>query len=249
MTVEIAIEAAPAAPKEPLAVEAVEKSELRVLNDERRRIRSQLSRFKRGHAYHAKHLPELLKESPEEKMKPLVKNCYGLFRLFCFSYNFINLGAERGADRASVPADFESELKEVLTSAYFSKFEEAIRAKKEDFEKELPEEVSTEVAEKLMKFVSVKEADQINAKYNDKLAELTEKIDAIRKEKGIEISARPKRVKKAKSPRSPAAKGDSLEDQLVSVLKEVKKRTEAVRFAKDDFASLSEAQSQLDNLF
>lgn len=178
-------------------------------------------------------------------MTKIVKNAHALLRLFCFAYN--NLTMEKGADRFVIPADFEAELKEVLTAQFFSKFEKAMRATKEEFEQELPAEVSSEVVEKLMKFVSVKETDHINAKFDDKIASLTERIEAIRKEQGIELKPRPKRAKK--SPRSPDSKGESLEEQLVSVLKEVRKRTKAVKFAKGDFASLSEAQSQLDNLF
>lgn len=40
-----------------------------------------------------------------------------------------------------------------------------------------------------------------------------------------------------------------MEEQLRDVLKAVAKRSDSVRFSKDDFESLAEAQSQLDALF
>jgi len=149
----------------------------------------------------------------------------------------------------------------VLTSDYFSKYEAAIKAKKEDYENELPAEVSQEVVDKLVKFVSVKETDHITAKYEAQLTELSASIDANKKERGIEDhpkndNAVRKARKSKKSSRRNSVNSDasndkevSLEDQLKAVLNEVQKRTDSVRFSKDDFESLSDAQSQLDAFF
>ena len=186
MSEEIAKDAAQAAPaevKDDAAKQAQE--EYRTLHFARRRFRTQLVRFQKGHRFQAKKLDELSKESSEDDKKAAAKNAYQLLRLFCFTYNYITI-LDKDADRQHIPADFEAEIKEVLTSHYFSKYEAAIKAKKEDYEKELPDEISKEVADKLVKFVSVKETDHITAKFEAKLAELSTDIEAKKKERGIE---------------------------------------------------------------
>lgn len=183
-----------------------------------------------------------------------MKNSYSLLRAFSYSYNYFD-HPEKDAEKNHIPADFEAEIKEVLTDSYFSKFAAAIKAPKEEFEKELPEEVSAEVVERLLKFVSVKENDHIVRKYETLLAELSEKIDAQKKERDAiappkEKRDSPKRPRKPKQKReSSSADDESLEDQLIQILRDVGKRSDSVRFSKDDFESYSEAQSQLDSLF
>jgi hypothetical protein len=55
-----------------------------------------------------------------------------------------------------IPADFEAELKEVLTADFYDNFATALKATKEEYQKELPAAVTEQVVEKLLKFVSVK---------------------------------------------------------------------------------------------
>jgi len=146
-----------------------------------------------------------------------------------------------------------------LTATYFSKFTAAIAANKEDFEKELPDHVSKEVAERLLKFVAVKEKDQIISKCETHISELTEDITAKTK---VRDELKPPAKKSESKPKAKAQKkkkvvkqnSDSssdeapLEDRLRNVLKEVSRRSDAVHLTKDDFESFSEAQSQLDSL-
>jgi hypothetical protein len=248
MSVEVAKDAAQAAPAEVKDDSARDEArqaqeEYRALHFARRRFRSQLVRFQKGHKYQVKKLGELSKESTDEDKKACAKHTYQLLRLFCFTYNYITI-LEKDADRQHIPADFEAEIKEVLTDAYFTKYQSAIKAKKEDYENELPAEVSADVIDKLIKFVSVKETDHITAKYEVKLAELTEQVDAKKKERGIED--RPKAAKKPSKKKvrrnsESSSKEVPLEDQLTAVLNEVRKRTDSVRFSKDDFESLSDA--------
>lgn len=148
---------------------------------------------------------------------------------------------EKDADRSYVPADFDAEVQEVLTAKYYSHFSAAIKAKKEDFEKELPSEVAPEIIEKLLKFVSVKETDHIIGKYETKIKEITSKIDELRKERG-ETKKKPAK-KSPRSPKNEKKKEVPLEEQLHSILAEVKKRTNSVQFSKDDYSTYSEAQS------
>lgn len=151
-----------------------------------------------------------------------------------------------------IPADFEAELKEVLTADYFEKYATALKATKEEYEKELPACVSEQVVEKLLKFVSVKQTNHIVSKYEDHLKTLTEKIDDKVKERDSlrpprERNERPRNEKRQRSPRTPRSdESESLEDRLKSVLKELGKRSDSVKLSKDDYASFSEAQSQLD---
>lgn len=151
-----------------------------------------------------------------------------------------------------IPADFESELKEVLTSDYFPKYASALKASKEEYEKELPASVSEQVVEKLLKFVSVKQTNHIVSKYEEELKDITEKIDDKVKERDSIQPPRlrkekPKKEKRQRSPRTPRSDdSESLEDRLKGVLKELGKRTNGVKLSKDDYASFSEAQSQLD---
>ena len=60
--------------------------------------------------------------------------------------------------RNIIPPDHEAEIKEVLTS-YYPKFNEAISAGKDEYEKELPAEVHQDVVDKLLKFVAARTAD------------------------------------------------------------------------------------------
>jgi hypothetical protein len=77
----------------------------------------------------------------EEKKKSTVKLTYQLLRTFCFTYNFITI-TDKEAEKFCIPDDFEAELKEVMTSDFFSQFAAAIKSPKEEFEKELPEHVT-----------------------------------------------------------------------------------------------------------
>ena len=175
-------------------------------------------------------------------------------RSFCFSYNSINKAQE--AERFVVPADFESEVKEVLTDQYYSNFAAAIKASKEDYQKELPTSVSSDVCDRLLKFVSIKENDHVVAKYEAQLTELTDKITAKIEERNAiqpppakrDESEKREKKKTRKRRGSGASSDSSLEDRLTDILKEVSKRSDSVRFSKDDFESFSEAQTQLDSL-
>lgn len=114
--VEVAKDAAQAAPeevKDDAARQAQE--EYKTLHFARRRYRSQLIRFQRGQVFQAKKLGELSKESSEDDKKATAKHAYQLLRLFCFTYNYITI-PDKDADRQHIPADFEAEIKEVLTS-------------------------------------------------------------------------------------------------------------------------------------
>jgi hypothetical protein len=119
-----AAQAAPAEVKDDSARQAQEENkvaqeEYKALNFARRRYRSQLSRFQKGHDFQAKKLGELSKESSDEDKKATAKHAYQLLRLFCFTYNYITI-PDKDADRQHIPADFEAEIKEVLTTQFFS---------------------------------------------------------------------------------------------------------------------------------
>lgn len=147
-----------------------------------------------------------------------------------------------------------------MTNDFFEKFTAAIRSPKEDFEKELPDHVTEQVVERLLKFVSVKQTNHIVDKYEDHLKDLTGQIedktkerDAIKpptKEKERRNSERRQRNPRRNSRRSNSDSDDSgdVEERLQSILREVSKRSDSVRFSKDDFESFSEAQTQLDAL-
>lgn len=176
-------------------------------------------------------------------------------RSFCFSYNAINKAEE--SDRFVVPADFESEVKEVLTDKYYSSFAAAIKASKEEYQKELPASVSSDVCDRLLKFVSVKEKDHVITRYETLLTELTDKITAKIEERNAiapppakrdDSERREKKKTQRKRRNSDQSNDGSLEDRLTDILKEVSKRSDSVRFSKDDFESFSEAQTQLDSL-
>jgi hypothetical protein len=84
---------------------------------------------------------------------------------------------------------------------------------------------------------------------------LTEQIETKTKERDDIQPPREKRERKdsQKRQRSSRKNSDSdqpedLEDRLHSILKEVSKRSDSVRFSKDDFEAFSEAQTQLDSL-
>ena len=194
------------------------------------------------------------KETTDEAKKDAARCSYTLLRAFAYTFNFFE-HPEKEADRNYIPNDFEAELKEVLTDKYYPKYAAAIKATKEEYEKELPQEISAEVVERLLKFVSVKENDHIVRKYEAKLTDFTEKIDAKKKERDAIAPPREKREpskrqrKDKKKRRNSQSSNDTpLEDQLATILKEVGKRTNSVRFSKDDFESYSEAQNQLDAL-
>lgn len=158
--------------------------------------------------------------------------------------------AAKETELFTVPADFESELQEVLTKDNFDKFVSAISKSKDEFEKELPEQVSEQVVSKLLKFVQVKETNFITSKYETKIKELTEQIDSKTKERDA-IQPPRERANSQKRQRNPRQRrnskedsdSSSLEDRLQDILKEVSKRSDSVRFAKDDFESFSEAQT------
>lgn len=250
-----AIPAAPVESQDNTALQAV-REELRNLQTQRRAFRQRLMRFQRSQKYITKHLPEHSKESSEEAKTTCVKQAYQLLRAFCFSYNFINL--DKDAEKFVIPADFESEVREVLTEEYYSKFAAAIKSTKEDFQKELPDSISSDVCDRLLKFVSVKEKDHIVSRYETNLTELSDKITAKVKERD-EISPpvkrdqserreKPKKPQKRQRRNSGSSQETALEDRLSEILKEVGKRSDSVRFSKDDFESFSEAQTQLDAL-
>lgn len=242
------VQAAPAENPDEEALKAL-REEIRSLLGQRRGHRSRLLRFQRQSKYFAKHLPENVKEDSEEKKKLTVKNAYQLLRSFCFSYNFITI-ADKEAEKFCIPADFEAELKEVLTEEFFGKFSTAIKSSKDDFEKELPEFVSEQVIEKLLKFVSVKQTTQIHDKYEDHLKTLTEQIEAKTKDRdAIQPPRAPRERKESQKKQkrqrrnSQDSESSNLEDRLQDILKEVSRRSDSVRFSKDDFESFSEAQT------
>jgi hypothetical protein len=175
------IQAVPAENNQDEAFKAV-RDELRSLLNQRRIYRLRLIKFERTHKYVAKKLPEGVKEDSEESKKSTVKHAYQLLRAFCFAFNFITI-ADKEAEKFCIPADFEAELKTVLTDDFFSKFAAAIKSTKEDFEKELPDQVTEKVVEELLSFVSVKQTSHINAKYEDLLKDLTEQIETKTKER------------------------------------------------------------------
>lgn len=188
-----------------------------------------------------------------------MRQTYQLLRSFCSTYN--SLQSVEVADRFKVPADFESELKEVLTDEYFANFSDAIQATKEEFEAKLPKTVTADVCERLLKFVAVKEKDHVVSKYEAKLEDLTSKVNAKVAERNAIKPPAPRIPKAPREKSNPSNKrqrsrrnsgesnqSTSLEDRLSDILKEVSKRTDSVQFSKDDFESLSEAQSQLDAL-
>lgn len=81
---------------------------------------------------------------------------------------------------------------------------------------------------------------------------MTEKIESKTKERDAiqppkERKSSPKRQRRSRSNSDSEESGD-LEDRLHSILKEVSKRSDSVRFSKDDFEAFSEAQTQLDAL-
>jgi hypothetical protein len=227
------------------------RNELNSLLSERRTHRNRLLRFQRTHKYFMKHLPEQAKEESEEKKKSVVRYCYQLLRTFCFTYNFINV-ADKEVDKFCMPTDFEVELKEVLTDEFFDKFSCAIKSSKDDFEKNLPVAVTEQVVEKLLKFISVKQTNHIDDKYEDRIKVLTEKIDVKTAERDAIQPPREKKERKEKPKRMSRNKEDSdscsLEERLTDILLEVSRRTDSVRLTKDDFESFSEAQTQLDAL-
>jgi len=108
--------------------------------------------------------------------------------------------------------------------------------------------------EKLLKFVSVKETIHILDKYETHIKELTEKIESKTKERDAiqppkERKNSPKRQRRSSQKKnSDSEEGGNLEDRLHSILKEVSKRSDSVRFSKDGFEAFSEAQTQLDAL-
>ena len=104
--------------------------------------------------------------------------------------------------------------------------------------------------------MSVKEKDHVITRYETHLSELTEKItakiaerDAIQPPRKRDESERKEKKKSQRRRRNSGQSSDSpLEDRLTDILKEVSKRSDSVRFSKDDFESFSEAQTQLDSL-
>jgi len=156
--------------------------------------------------------------------------------------------------RNVIPADHEAEIKEVLTS-YYPKFDAAIRAGKDEFEKELPAEVHQDVVDKLLKFVAARTADQINAKFDAKISDWSAQIDAKQGPPRERQARRPRKNsgnsdssknRKSKSKKKGGAKKEAkaeerLEEQLRSIMDQVDKRSSSVRFSKDDYASLAEA--------
>jgi hypothetical protein len=259
-----AISAIAAAPNAPLPAEEAESNwpALGQLHGRRRNTRTVLNRYLRSVKVLSERLGKAVKESSDEEQRVAVKSAHSLLRQFYYSYNYITQA--RDAPRYAVPSEFEAEIKEVLSDSNFAKFEAAAKATKEEYEKELPKSISTEVADRLIKFLSVKESDHIKAKYNSVIDELTTQIDARKalpkdpKEKKPKQQRRPRKDSKASDASSGKAKKDKktgkkaaavpIEDQLQAILKEVSKRSSAVRFSKDDFESYSEAQHQLDNL-
>jgi hypothetical protein len=189
----------------------------------------------------------MCEESSDEAKANSVKKTYQLLRNWCFTYNFLTLNKDDA--RNVIPSDFAGELKEVLTTSY-SKFEAAIKATKEEYEKELPAEVQKEVVDRLIKFVSARTADNIDAKFDSKIAEWTTQIDAKKDEVPKGEPRRPRRnskgsnsdnEKRRRPKKNKAGKEENLEEQLRNVMSQVADRSSSVRFSKDDFESLSEA--------
>lgn len=206
------------------------KDELRAFQIERRSARNRLVRFQRNHRFCAKHLPQHAKESTDQAKEGCVKLTYQLLRTFCFAYN--NLHSAKDAEKFAIPADFEAELKEVLTDKYYSGFSNAIKATKEEYKTQLPADMSGEVCERLLKFVSVKEKDHIITKYESQINDLSAKITDKTKERDAIQPPRPKPEKKDKkdqpkekrqrqrrdSKNSSESESTSLEDRLHGIL-------------------------------
>lgn len=245
---------ASAAPADPKADELKAlREELKTLQISRVHQRRRLTRFERTHKTAAKHLPTHAKESTDDHKQSAVRLTYQLLRSFCFSYNWLN--SDKDAEKFCIPPDFEAELKDVLTEKYFSKFADAIKASKEEFKSHLPAEVPAEVCDHLLKFVSIKEKDHILSKYEGIITDLTDKITGKTKERDAISPPAPRKERKPREakPRNRRDSGGSesetpLEDRLHEIMMEVAKRTNSVHFSKDDHASYSEAQSQLDAL-
>ena len=224
------------------------REELKTLFFQRRTHRSRLLRFQRAQKTVAKNLPEQVKDESEEKQKQAVKNAYQVLRSFCFAFNGLTI-LDKEAEKFFIPDDFEAELKEVLTADYFSKFEAAIKASKEDYPNELPATVSEAVVEKLLKFISVKQTNHIVIPYEEIITSLTEKIDPMVKERDNLAPPREKKEKKEKVQRRRRdSEDDSREARLQDILREVSRRSDSVHLSKDDHAQFSEAQAQLDTL-
>jgi len=256
MSTQVESQAAAAAVDNVEPVEAKEeKTPISLLHFRRRLFRTRLNRFTRTHKSLSEDLEKLFAaESTDESKAAIVKKTNQVIRNFVFTYNFPDKPDSDG--RNQIPEDFKAELKQVLTDKHFSAFEKALTASKEEYEKELPAEVAKEVVDKLLKFVSVKEPDHIVKRFEAILDDLTEQLEA-RKGEPREPRQRKRRDSKAsvsskdskgKKPKK-GKKEEGLEDKLRQVLKDVAKRSQSVRFSKDDFASFSEAQSQLDALF
>ena len=129
--------------------------------------------------------------------------------------------------RNVIPTDHEAEIKEVLTS-YYPKFEAAIKAGKDEYEKELPAEVHQDVVDKLLKFVAARTADQINAKFDEKISDYSAQIDA-KQGPAKERSPRQRRARrnsgsdsskktKKKGKKEAAKEEESLEEKLRSIM-------------------------------
>lgn len=169
---------------------------------------------------YSKRLIEQLAKSKEDESESgkakSAKIAHQLLRNFSLTYNFVTMSKED--DKAVIPADFAAEIEEVLTSKYYPKFAEAIKAPKEEFEKLLPEEVSSEVIDKLIKFVQVKEKDHVIAKFDKAIEDLKTEIDARKPEEPPKRATPPRQKKpksKAKKTASDSSKDeDSAEDQL-----------------------------------
>ena len=240
--------------------EAEASSEEKVSTGKLRFQRSQYSQKARRFSAYQKRLTEQLtqakEDSTEEGKAKSAKVAHQLLRNFCMTYNFITL--TKDDNRAVIPADFASELEQVLTDKYYAKFEAAVKASKEDYEKELPDEVSSEVIDKLIKFVQLKEKDHVVAKFDKAIDELKTQIDARRSEEPAAKPTKktsPRQTKsKSKSKKRGKALSDSskdeetAEDQLRNAIKAISGRVQKLRLNKDDYDTYHSSQAQLDAL-
>lgn len=147
------------------------------LHFRRRLLRNKFSRYQKG-------VKDLVSNITEPKEGATEADCvikaYQLLRVFSLTYNFIHLAKEE--NKAVIPADFSDELEQVLTTANFTKFAEAFKGPKDDYVKSLPEQIEKSIADRLIKFVQVKEVDHITAKYETEINDLTSQIEARKNE-------------------------------------------------------------------
>jgi len=173
-----------------------------------------------------------------------------LLRNFVFTHNWVHLGRED--DRYTIPTVSKPTLEKILGKDLYDKFQEALRAKKDQIDEILPKQVEASKLNGVAKFVKDNEKVMVIEVLEKAVNQMKDELQERKGEKNQKPKPKSSSAKKDKgSPKNAKDKKKSdltAEEKFKDMIGDVRSRLRTIKFAKDGHKQYSEVQSQLDSL-